>query len=59
MKPKPHLVLELCINNGIYSGWERAHKHFTNPPENVIKHEIADAILNEVYEWFDMGEEDD
>jgi hypothetical protein len=58
MKPKPHLVLDMCIQNGIDYGWVRAHKHFEKPPEGIIKQEIADAIWHEVYEWFDMDNEE-
>lgn len=54
MKPKPHLVLEMCIKNGIDRGWTRAHKHFETPPEHVFKEEIENAISHEIYEWFDM-----
>jgi hypothetical protein len=57
MKPKSHLVLEMCIKNGLDYGWVRAHKHFETPPENIIKQEIEEAIWHEVWEWFDMGEE--
>lgn len=59
MKPKAHLVLDMCIKNGIDYGLVRAHKHFEHPPENIIKDEIEDAISREICEWFDMGEEDD
>ena len=59
MKPKPHLVLEMCIKQGIDFGWARAHKHFETPPENMIKQEIEGAIWQEIWEWFDMGEGDD
>ena len=59
MKPKADLVLEMCIKQGIDWGWTRAHKHFVNPPEHVFKEEIENAISHEIYEWFDMGEEDD
>jgi hypothetical protein len=58
MKPKSHLVLEMCIKQGIDWGWTRAHKHFTHPPANIIKEEIEDAISREIYEWFDMGDEE-
>jgi hypothetical protein len=54
MKPKPHLVLEMCIKNGIDRGWTRAHKHFETPPENMIKQETEEAIWQEIWEWFDM-----
>jgi hypothetical protein len=59
MKPKTHLVLEMCIKSGIDWGWSRAHKHTDNPNENLIKQEIENAIELEIYEWFDMGERDD
>lgn len=59
MKPKPHLVLEMCIKNGIDRGWTRAHKHFETPPENLIKQETEEAIWQEIWEWFDMEMSDD
>jgi hypothetical protein len=58
MKPKPHLVLEMCIKQGIDWGWTRAHKHFINPPENILKEEIENAISHEIYEWFNMENDD-
>lgn len=54
MKPKAQAVLEMCIKTGIDYGWARAHKHFVHPPENVLKQEIEDAISHEIWEWFDM-----
>ena len=59
MKPKLHLVLELAIKNGIDYGWNRAHKHTDTPSEDLIKQEMEEAIWHEIYEWFDMGENDD
>ena len=56
MKPKSHLVLELCIKQGIDLGWMRAHKHTDTPSEDLIKQEIEEEIWNQVWEWFDMGE---
>lgn len=47
-------ILEMCIKTGIDYGWARAHKHFVNPPESVFNQEIEDAITHEIYEWFDM-----
>ena len=58
VKPKPHLVLEMCIKNGIDYGFVRAHKHFAHPPENIIKEEIENAISHEIWEWFSMEEEE-
>lgn len=59
MKPKPELVLEMAIKNGIDYGWNRAHKHTDTPNENLIKQEIENQIWNSIYEWFDMGERDE
>jgi hypothetical protein len=58
VKPKPRLVLELCVKQGIDYGWRRAYKYTDTPDENVIKQEIEDAISHEIWEWFDMGEEE-
>jgi hypothetical protein len=58
VKPKPHLVLEMCIKNGIYYGFLRAYKNFVHPPENILKEEIENAISHELYEWFEMGEDE-
>jgi len=59
MKPKEHLVLEMCVKNGIDWGWNRAHKYFEHPPENILKEEIENAISHEIWEWFDMEVGDD
>ena len=58
MKSKADLVLEMCIKQGIDWGWARAHKHFVHPPENIIKDEIENAISHEIYEWFNMENDD-
>ena len=56
MKPKADMVLGMCVENGVQLGWNRAHKHDDSPPEQVIRDKIAEAVMNEVYEWFDFGE---
>lgn len=58
MKPKMYPLIEMCIKNGIDYGWARAHKHFEHPPEGIVKKEIEDAISHEIYEWFDIGEDE-
>lgn len=54
MKPKTINVLEMCIDTGVSLGYNRAHKHDDNPSEEVIKDKIREAIMNEIYEWFDF-----
>ena len=59
MKPKTRLVLEMAIKEGISFGWNRAHKHTETPDEDVVKQQIEQHIWNSIYEWFDMGEENE
>jgi hypothetical protein len=60
MKPKSIAVLDMCIDNGIESGWRAAHKYDDNPPETRIKEAIRDALAYQFYEWFDFeGKNDD
>jgi hypothetical protein len=56
MKAKEIAVLEMCIENGILYGWNRAHKHTDEPTEDQIKYVMRDAIMHEVYEWFEFDE---
>jgi hypothetical protein len=58
MKPKPRLVLELCIKQGIDYGWQRAYKYTDTPNENAIKQEIEEAIWQQVWDWFEMESDD-
>jgi hypothetical protein len=52
--PKTIPLLERCIQDGILSGYRRAHKHTDDPGEDVITNEIEIAIMNEIYEAFDV-----
>ena len=54
MKPKIYPVLEMCLENGITLGYNRAFKHNDHPTEDAIKESIHKEILNEIYEWFDF-----
>ena len=53
MKPKFNKVLEQCIETGLNLGYSRAFKHSDTPDETAIKSKQLDAILEEIYEWFD------
>jgi hypothetical protein len=59
MKPKEQAVLEMCIENGITYGMVRAYKHTDEPTDDQIKFVIRDAIMHEIYEWFDFEENED
>ena len=58
MKPKMLPVLEMCIENGLTYGYSRAFKHTDDPTEDQITQAIKDAIMHELYEWFDMEKVD-
>jgi hypothetical protein len=49
-------ILEMCIDNGIDTGWNRAHKHNSDPDELSIKTCIYESIIAECYEWFKFEE---
>lgn len=56
MKPKFLPLLERCITEGIERGYTRAHKYDEAPNEFVIKDQIYENIMHELYESFDFPE---
>lgn len=56
MKPNVMRVLEQCIDNGLKYGWQRAHKHTDEPSKETILVMQCEEIINEVYEWFEIGD---
>lgn len=56
MKAKELRILEMCIDNGIERGWNRAHKHIEKPSPGVIKDDIALEVMNEIHEFFTFSE---
>jgi hypothetical protein len=56
MKPNTLKVLEMCIEIGLSYGWRKAHKHNENPTPSEIQEAQQNAIMGEIWEWFDMGD---
>ena len=56
MKPKEQAVIEMCIENGVTHGMARAYKHTDEPTDDQIKFVLRDAIMHEIYEWFEFEE---
>lgn len=54
MTPKFNAVLDMCIENGLKLGFSRAHKHNDQPTEQQIIEKQFQAIMDEIYEWFDF-----
>ena len=46
----------MCIENGIAYGLGRAYKHTDEPTDDQIKFVLRDAIMHEIYEWFEFEE---
>lgn len=58
LRPKTYPMLCQCVETGLQLGWNRAHKHTENPTEQQILNEMENAIMNEICEWFDFGDND-
>lgn len=56
MKPKFLPVLEMCIENGLQRGFNRAYKHNDSPTEEQIRNQCLEYVMEEIYEWFDTGD---
>lgn len=57
MKPKTRVILELAIGEGVRYGYSRAHKHIENPSEGAIIEAIEEAVMSQIYEYFDFDED--
>jgi hypothetical protein len=57
MKPKIRVILEQAIEEGVRYGYSRAHKHIENPSEGAVIEAIEDAVMSQIYEYFDFDED--
>jgi hypothetical protein len=56
MKPKEYQVLQMCIENGLAFGLNRAYKHTDEPSKDQILDAIEQAVMEEVHQWFEFDE---
>jgi len=59
MKVREYIVMAECIERGVEYGYTRAYKHDDNPSEEFIKETIAQAVQNEICEYFIFDEQND
>ncbi len=52
MRPDAYKLLDMCVENGINLGYNRAYKHNDSPSETVIKEYMQTAVMEEIAEWF-------
>lgn len=52
-------IMDRAVEEGVVSGWQRAHKHTDTPHAETLKDEIADAVMNSICEVFDFYDGED
>lgn len=57
IRPRTLPVLEQCIAQGLRFGWQRAHGGGAPPNTQQVWESQLRAILDEVYEWFELDGE--
>jgi hypothetical protein len=59
MKVRAYPVLCRAIEEGVMSGWRRAHKHTETPDEETVKDHIMTGVLNEGCEYFNFDDDEE
>ena len=57
MKPKFRILLEMAIDEGVSTGFFRAHKHVEDPSPEAVIESIQEHVMSKMYEYFDFPEE--
>lgn len=57
LRPKTYPLLVDAVENGVKYGYHRAHKHNDNPGQDQITDAIINAVINEIFEWFDIDDD--
>jgi len=56
MKARDFSTIRQCVEDGIFAGLNRAHKHNETPTREMLEIALYDALMNEICEWFDFDE---
>ena len=56
LKPKTYRILTEAVESGVQYGYHRAYKHTDNPDPEQMKDTIITAVMNEIFEWFDIDD---
>jgi hypothetical protein len=54
MTPNSYKLIQRCVEDGIKLGINRAHKHIEKPTAEQLTNAIEQAVMHEIYEWFDF-----
>jgi hypothetical protein len=56
-KMKIYPILVEAVERGVAYGYMRAHKHIDKPDEETMKSQIQDAVMSELCEVIDFGDD--
>ncbi len=57
MKPDWYTIITRAVNEGVNTGWLRAHHYEDNPDPDTIKDHISDAVINSISEVIDWQQQ--
>jgi hypothetical protein len=57
IKLKVYPLIERAVEEGVGRGYLRAHKHTDTPDQETLKDHILQAVMNELCEIIDFGNE--
>lgn len=44
--------MRMAVEDGVKSGWNRAHKHDPEPPDDRIIEQVIEDVTQSLCEWF-------
>ena len=56
MHAKEYVIMSRAVEEGVATGWRRAHKHLDNPSPEAIQGALVDEVTNALCEVFDFPE---
>jgi hypothetical protein len=57
LKPKTYPILLQAIEEGVFHGYNRAHKHVEKPDEILLVECIVKTTMEAILDWFDIENE--
>lgn len=52
MRAKEYHVMRMAVEDGVKCGWQRAHKHDPEPPDDRIIEQVVEDVTASICEWF-------
>lgn len=59
VRAKTYSIFTRAVEEGVIHGLVRAYKHSDTPAEETVKDEVAQAVVNEVCEYFSFDAPDE